>query len=237
MMIKNKRLLLGLSVAFLCIMVVLGLLLQTEQGSIPINLRYTAIALACLFCILFAQTSRSFLFTQLALVFTLIADYFLVYLEEVQKAPAMLCFSVVQIAYFLRLYYENESKSRRTLHLCLRAVLSVAIIAVTLAVLGKNCDGVALVSMFYYVNLILNAFFACMDFKKNPIFAIGLILFILCDTVIGLSQIGLYLPLSEDSVMYRIISPGFDLAWAFYLPSQALLAISLLPRRWEKNTR
>lgn len=235
MMIKNRKLLLWLSVSFLCIMAVLGVLLQTVQASIPVNLRYMAIVLACLFCILFAETSDSYLFTQLALVFTLMADYFLVYLDDIQIAPAMLCFSVVQIAYFVRLYREDGNKTRRKLHLILRASLSVAVIAVTLAVLGTNCDFVALVSMFYYANLILNAVFACINFKKNPIFAIGLILFILCDTVIGLGEIDAYLPIREESVMYKILSPGFDLAWTFYLPSQALLAISLLPRRWKST--
>ena len=234
-MIQNKKLLLGLSVAFLCIMTVLGVLLQTAQGAIPINLRYTAIALACLCCFLFAQTSYSFLFTQLALIFTLVADYYLVYLQDVQQLPAMLSFSVVQIAYFLRLYFEDENKTRRKVHLVLRAALSVAAIVVTLAVLGKACDAVAVVSMFYYANLILNAVFACISFSKNPLLAIGLVLFILCDTVIGLSQIDTYLPVAKDSLMYRIIFPGFDLAWAFYLPSQALLAVSLLPNRWKNN--
>lgn len=235
-MIKNKKLLLGLSVAFLCIMAVLGVLLQTAQEAIPINLRYTAITLACLCCFLFAQTSYSFLFTQLALIFTLVADYYLVYLQDVQQLPAMLSFSVVQIAYFLRLYFEDENKTRRKVHLVLRAALSVAAIAVTLAVLGKACDAVAVVSMFYYANLILNAVFACIFFSKNPLLAIGLVLFILCDTVIGLSLIDTYLPVAQDSPMYRIISPGFDLAWAFYLPSQALLAVSLLPNRWKNQT-
>ena len=233
-MIKNKKLLLGLSVAFLCIMAVLGVLLQTAQEAIPINLRYTAITLACLCCFLFAQTSYSFLFTQLALIFTLVADYYLVYLQDVQQLPAMLSFSVVQIAYFLRLYFEDENKTRRKVHLVLRAALSVAAIVVTLAVLGKACDAVAVVSMFYYANLILNAIFACISFSKNPLLAIGLVLFILCDTVIGLSQIDTYLPVAKDSLMYRIIFPSFDLAWAFYLPSQALLAVSLLPNRWKK---
>ena len=233
-MIKNKKLLLGLSVAFLCIMAVLGVLLQTAQEAIPINLRYTAITLACLCCFLFAQTSYSFLFTQLALIFTLVADYYLVYLQDVQQLPAMLSFSVVQIAYFLRLYFEDENKTRRKVHLVLRAALSVAAIVVTLAVLGKACDAVAVVSMFYYANLILNAVFACISFSKNPLLAIGLVLFILCDTVIGLSLIDAYLPVAQNSPMYRIISPGFDLAWAFYLPSQALLAVSLLPNRWKK---
>lgn len=235
MMIKSKKILLVLSVAFLCIMAVLGILLQTIQGSVPVNLRYTAVVFACLFCLLFAEKGSSYLLTQLALIFTAGADYFLVYRTDMLQLPAMLCFSVVQAAYFLRLYLEDENRTRRGVHVILRAVLSVVAVCVTVAVLGKNCDAVALVSVFYYANLILNAAFAFASFCKNPIFAIGLALFILCDTVIGLSMIDAYLPVAKDSLFYRILSPGFDLAWTFYLPSQALLAVSLLPNRWKRE--
>ena len=143
----------------------------------------------------------------------------------------MLFFSAVQIAYFLRMYFEDESRIRRRVHLILRVALSALAVGVTVIVLGKNCDAVAAVSMFYYANLILNAVFAFVSFGKNPILAIGLALFVLCDTVIGFSLIDTYLPISEGALIYQIIYPGFDLAWAFYLPSQALLAVSLLPSR------
>ena len=184
---------------------------------------------------MFAKKEPAYLFTQLALIFTVGADYFLVYRTDILQLPAMLCFSVVQVAYFLRLYVEDGNKTRQKVHLILRAALSLAAVVVTVAVLGKDCDAVALLSMFYYANLVLNATFACVDFKKNPIFAIGLVLFILCDTVIGLSMIDAYLPVAADSLLYRRLSPGFDLAWAFYLPSQALLAVSLLPSRWKRE--
>lgn len=230
-MIKSKKLLIALSVVFLCIMAVLGVLLQTVQSAVPINLRYLAVVLACLFCVLFAQKTPSYAFTQLALVCTVGADYFLVWRTDMRQLPAMLFFSAVQIAYFLRIYFEDESRTRRRVHLILRAMLSALAVGLTVMVLGKNCDAVAAVSMLYYANLILNAVFAFVSFGKNPILAIGLALFILCDTVIGFSLIDAYLPISEGALIYRIISPGFDLAWAFYLPSQALLAVSLLPSR------
>ena len=241
-MIKNKKLLVILSAAFLTVEAVLGVLLQTSQHLTPINLRYTAVVLACLFFILFAERSLSFLFTMLALLCTVGADYFLVYSEEIQQLPAMLFFSVTQIAYFLRLYFEDNNKTRRLVHLIARIAFSLLAIVVTFGVLQSSADAVAVVSMFYYVNLILNIIFAFINFEKPGVFAIGLLLFALCDTVIGLSLINTYLPLSEDSFIYKLINPGFDLAWAFYLPSQALLAVSLLPRKLkndllqEKNT-
>lgn len=209
----------------------LGVLLQTVQDKTPINLRYTAVVLACLFFVLFAEKSLSFLFTMIALVCTVGADYFLVYSEEMQQLPAMLFFSVTQIAYFLRLYFEDKSQVRRLVHLICRVVLSIIAVGATFAVLGNGADSVAVVSMFYYANLVLNIIFAFIAFKKSRAFAIGLLLFALCDTVIGLSLINTYLPISEGSFIFKLIYPGFDLAWAFYLPSQALLSISLLPKR------
>ena len=230
-MIKNKKLLVILSAIFLTAEAVLGILLQTAQNKIPINLRYTAVVLACLFFILFAEKSLSFLFTMVALVCTVGADYFLVYCAEMQQLPAMLFFSVTQIAYFLRLYFEDNNITRRLIHLICRGVFSAVAIGATLLVLGADTDAVAVVSMFYYANLILNIIFAFIAFKKSWAFAIGLLLFVLCDTVIGLSLINTYLPIAEGSFIYKLIYPGFDLAWAFYLPSQALLSISLLPKR------
>ena len=234
-MIKNKKIIIAFTAIFLTVEIILGILLQTVQNSIPINLRYTAVIIACLFCFLFAEKSLPFLFTQIALLCTVGADFFLVYLEEIQQLPAMIFFSVTQIAYFLRLYFEDQNKTRRKIHLIFRTVASFLILLITFIVLQKNTDAVALVSMFYYANLILNAVFAFISFKKNPIFAIGLLLFILCDTVIGFSLIGTYLPIAENSFIYKIIQPGFDLAWAFYVPSQALLAISLLPNQNRHN--
>lgn len=234
-MIKNKKLIFGLSVCFLMLEAALGVLLQTAQSEIGINLRYTAVILAAAFCVTFAEKSKAFIFTQVALICTVGADYFLVYLPDMKQLPAMIFFSVTQIAYFLRLYFDDENLKRRKIHLALRVAISVAILCVTVAVLGKKCDAVAIVSMFYYSNLILNVVFAFVSFKNNHVFAIGLLLFVLCDTVVGFSFIDGYLPISESSFIYKIIHPGFDLAWAFYLPSQTLLAISLLPNWLKAN--
>ena len=228
-MIRNKKLIFSLTAGFLAVMTLLGVLLQTAQDVISVNLRYTAVIVACLFFVLFAERTLSFAFTLAALIFTLAADYFLVYLPEIKQLPAMICFSLVQLAYFARLFCEDENRRRRTCHAILHAVLSLLAIVLTLLVLGESCDAVALVSMFYYANLILNVIFACGTFFKNPIFALGLLLFLCCDTVIGLIFVKHYLPIASDSFLYKILYPGFDLAWAFYVPSQALLAISLLP--------
>lgn len=243
-MIKNKKLLLIFSSVFLTVMAVLGYLLQTHQDKTSINLRYTSIIFAFLFCVLFAEKTLSYLFTQLALLCTVGADYFLVYiineanpLTEKQQLPAMIFFSAAQLAYSLRLYFEDESKTRRLAHIISRAALSVVAVAATFIVLGKNVNAVAVISVFYYANLFLNFVFSCFLVKKNPLLAVGFLLFILCDTVIGLTLLKNFVTVSPDAFFYKFLYPSFDLCWAFYLPSQALLAVSLLPNSLAKKEK
>ena len=97
---------------------------------------------------------------------------------------------------------------------------------------GDKTDMLSIVSIFYYANLITNIVFSFLNFKKLPIIAIGLVLFLCCDTLIGLDiLVHSYFQVRTRTLLDMILYPGFDLAWAFYIPSQALLAISLLPDR------
>jgi hypothetical protein len=147
----------------------------------------------------------------------------------------MICFSVTQITYFLRIYFEDENQTRKKVHLVLRASLSLIILISTCLVLGKQTDVLALVSIFYYVNLVLNIVFSFFNFKNSWIFTIGLICFVICDTFIGLANIGPYIDLHNNPFLLKLLNPGFNVAWAFYVPSQTLLAISLLPNKLKKR--
>ena len=230
-MTKNKKTLSFAAVGFIITEIALGIILQTAGGDVTRYTSFSAIVLACLFCILFAARERDYLLTQLAFICTVCADYFLIITPVRQQLPAMLFFSVTQIAYFLRIYLDDENKTRRTWHITARAALSVIAVAATLLILGSAADAVAVVSMFYYANLIINVIFAFTDFKKSPALAIGLLLFSLCDAVIGLDFLDGYIAVAPDSFIYKIIHPGFDLAWGFYLPAQTLLALSLMKRK------
>jgi hypothetical protein len=148
----------------------------------------------------------------------------------------MLFFSVAQLAYAARLYLSEESPTRHRWHLPARIGLSAAVLLATALILGQRADAVAVVSTFYYGNLILNILIAWMQVKKQAVMAVGLSLFLCCDTLIGLSFLDGYFEIAEDSLVYLVTHTGFDTAWAFYLPSQMLLAVSLLPARWRAAT-
>ena len=58
--------------------------------------------------------------------------------------------------------------------------------------------------------------------------AVILLLFLLCDTVVGLDVMASdYLPIGEGSFIYKLLNTNLNLAWIFYVPSQALIGISL----------
>ena len=235
-MLRNKAVL-SLSVGvFFAAETALGILFQTGRGN-GAHLRYATVVLACLFCILFAERSWEYLTIQWALVATVWADFYLVLPPSPNQLPGMICFSMAQISYALSLCFTEKSPRRLRLWLWVRMILSVIAVAATFAVLGKSADAVAVVSVFYYANLVLNIIVAWTQLPRKIVTAVGLTLFLCCDTVIGLSFLDGYLPVSETSFIYRIIHPGFDLAWAFYLPSQMLLSVSLLPKRWSESRR
>jgi hypothetical protein len=59
---------------------------------------------------------------------------------------------------------------------------------------------------------------------------IGLVLFALCDINVGLAVLNdLYGGgISEIPWLYKILHSGMDLVWIFYLPSQAVIPLTIL---------
>ncbi len=103
----------------------------------------------------------------------------------------------------------------------------VLITVIALFILKDNTDALAIISVLYYANLIINMVMAFARIKKFPLLGIGFVLFILCDTVIGLQVAsGGYLPIGENSLLYKILFMDLNLAWMFYLPSQVLIALT-----------
>ncbi len=212
---------------FLFVETVLGVLLQITPSSISYLFSFSSIVLACLFCLTLAERRAAYICTQLALVCTACADYFLLFPIR-RQLLAMIFFSFVQLFYFFRLFSLDKKGKRRCIHLLLRIFSSAFALLLTAVVLGEKTDTLALMSLFYYANLLLNIVFAFLSFRRAPFFAIGLLFFGLCDTVVGFECMAAYLPIAEDSFFYRITHLGFNLAWVFYLPAQAILAISTL---------
>jgi hypothetical protein len=203
-------------------------LVQTTKGEINDVVSFAVVVLSALFMLLCIQRSKSYILMQIGLICTVFADLFLVVIDPMIQLPAMVFFSGTQICYFLRIFFETKSKKEKLIHLILRASLTVIVQIITIIVLKEKTDALSLVSMFYYTNLILNVIFAFIHFKKSPVLTIGLLLFLLCDTIIGLDiMASSYISGTVLEAVNSFIS-GANWAWIFYVPSQALIASSLI---------
>ncbi len=232
-MIKSKKILIPLCIVFALAEMQLSYIIQTTPP--PNNWDFIAVTLACVFCFLFVEKSTSYIFTQLALLFTVGADYFLTYENNFDQLSGMILFSFVQIFYFLRLFFEDENKQRRKIHLFGRIVASISVLITTKIVLGDSVDALSLFATFYYFNLLLNLFMAFIQAKGISFFALGLLCFAICDLFVGFSVISSYMDVSNSAIAQFFINPGFNGVWAFYVPSQILLSMSLLPKRIKKR--
>ena len=232
---QRKRSIPIAAILFAVTELVLGIMAHTAHRPTMAHARYAIVLLAFLFCFLFFERSLSYLFTQLALLATVAADYILILHNEYGFLLAVLLFTVAQLAYAARLL-AGEAPTLRRRHLAVRLLLSVGAISVGSLALGEAADALSLVALFYFANLVTNAVFAVFEKESRGVFATGLLLFVLCDIFMGFGMLGTYLPVGHGALIRFLTSPPLDMAWVFYPPSQALLALSLLPRSIKKAT-
>lgn len=203
---------------YLVLQLTLYLLAVFIDNNLPTNvLEYSIIIINFLFVgyLTSIYKTKDSLITLLALLFTLVADTFLVLLGN-HLTIAMISFSIVQIFYFYKIKNINQIKLiKKDL---IRLVTIALVILVIFIISIKNLDLLILFTAFYFLMLLFNFIDSLKTFKKYPSFSIGLLLFILCDIFVGLGFLQISLP----------VSIPFDLVWFFYAPSQVLLATSIL---------
>ena len=205
--------------AFLSAELVLYILILTSGGNLLVWSSFGAIVL----CFVYGLLCRGVPLLVAGLGCTVAADFFLVVCSPIQQLYGMICFAAVQALYAIFLGRQGFGRA----WLAARLALMAGVVLVAVAVLRGKTDALAIVSALYYVNLLMNAVQAFCRFGKLRLLAVGLVLFILCDTVIGLQVAsGGYLPISEDSLLHRLLFVDFNLSWFFYLPSQVLIALT-----------
>ena len=225
----KEKIIIVASILFVVTEMILYCLMHFANTNCTRLLQYASIVLVFVFSLIFLCKRGNVVSTQIALLFTLIADTFLVLINPINQQLGMSSFLVVQICYAIRIYLENTNKKLRLAQIIIHIVLSVVILIITCIVLKHKVDYLSLVSMIYLINLAINMVFAFIQFKKSPLLAIGLLLFIMCDVIVGLNAgIGSYINVSTNSIFYKIAFSTINWAWIFYLPAQVLLALSLI---------
>lgn len=193
------------------------------------TVRYLAIVIAILFSLTYLKINKKIALASLGFALTGVADYFLAYSNPIQELSGVTLFCAVQLAYFAYLFLLQEEKKSRIIHLVLRIMVVVIAQVVLRIVVGERVDTLSKRSLFYIANLVVNLIIAITLKNKHPLFALGLALFLCCDIVVGLnSAIGVYIDIPRNNIFYKIAFSDFDFAWFFYLPSQVIIAISIM---------
>ena len=222
----NKFTYITLGIFFL-LELVLAVIIQLVSGVYYGISTLTSVSIACIVVGIFYKQTDKHLLTIIALITTVCADLFLCGLVKFHndRVVAMVFFCVTQICYFYRLYLNQEYTSTKRVHLALRVALPAAAIIATLVVLKDNADTLAIISMFYFANLLLNVVYAFIQFKRAPLFAIGLLCFALCDVLIGFAVLDEFMTIPP--FIKAINDIDLNLAWIFYVPSQTLIATDI----------
>lgn len=215
---------------FLAIELALLCLILWGPGKYINIYEYTSIVVAFVFSLLFVCTSPKVWITELALLFTSIADLFLEIVDPMIQTVAMTSFAIVQVLHFARLLCELSTKKWKLTNIIIRTAIVVIFETITIIVLKEKTDYLSMVSIFYFANLLCNIVLAFVEFKKSPLFAFGLLLFLGCDIFVGLQAavIGGYIDIPTTSLLYKIIFVDFNISWLCYLPSQVLISTSVM---------
>lgn len=153
-----------------------------------------------------------------ALLFTVIADLFLLVLNDYYTAGVAV-FAAAQTVYAIYLHFDKYGIIATVI---LRSVLIIG--GALFAYFWVGFSWLALLGIFYFVNLVVNVIESYAFIPKTGVaLAVGLTLLMFCDICVGLNNFravtGVNLP--------RWVNGFVAIAmWAFYLPSQVAIALS-----------
>lgn len=185
-------------------------------------LKYASISLCLAFSLYCLIRKRKMVncFIPIALVFTLISDYFLLFnTNQNLYVYGLITFIITQLIYFAFILYLRKSKLELLINLLVRFLLTIA--ALVVAFYLNYSDVLTILALVYFVELLSNFLYATFLIKLDKeylIFSLGLLLFIGCDINVGLNNVHLF-----EGIDYSLVN---FLMWVFYLPSQLLLSLT-----------
>ncbi|MBQ6146470.1 MAG: hypothetical protein IJI82_05510, partial [Clostridia bacterium] len=151
------------------------------------------------------------------------ADLFLVALKEEQWLPGMAIFCLAQLFWAARLFLLEEGR-RRLVHGLVLAGTAGTLLVVAVIV-ARGADTLLLLCAVY-ASLLLTTVLFCWLSPRNLLFTLGMTLFLGCDLFVAVNNAALYLDLEAFPLLKTLHDIPFNMMWAFYGPSQMLLALS-----------
>lgn len=225
------------------------LVLDFTGGNVHLSsrIKYTVIIL-CLFYTLLHHKNvhkKKALCLRVAFVFTLMADYFLL-LQDRHYFYGVLSFLFAQQTYGIKLDLgelpgNTVQKKNLPLRILCRFTIQLAVAGGTSMVLYYArviINPLLFVTLLYFFSFLTNVYRSLRLAGEHPanrsrlLFAAGMVLFLLCDINVGLYNLADFIPLTAKAGQ-MISSFSSLLMWAFYAPSQVLIALSI--RNYQQN--
>ena len=194
-------------------------------GGYATEIYYGGIVLCLLTALVFLRKELQTVLQAGALAFTCAADLFLILLGK-HRLLAMCFFLTAQMFYAARTLLYAKSKREKLYNVGARAIGSVLISLIAALVLKEETNALIIVSLIYYVNLLVSIVFAYLHFGDNKLLPIGLTLFALCDVFVGFAELIHIFSLTENHIIYKLTHLPVYLDSVFYHPSQVLLSFS-----------
>lgn len=198
---------------------------------VPVSkIQFAGIVLCPLFSLAVGKRGKDAWLVRLALLFTVLSDWFLV-IRHSHFPIALTTFTITQLFHAARLWENDHGADLAKRHILPRValfgVLETSFIILFRA-LSLNFDYLIFMAVMYFSLLLMNVVISFLQKRKNVLFSIGLALFLCCDIFVCLTNVPNYLDLPESSFVLRILDLPIDPVWAFYFPSQVLIALSVL---------
>jgi len=224
------------SASFLILFLYIGFLyldiLTKDLGNTTtLNIKYLIIIICLIISLTIGRDGHNKIdstLVQIARFFTLIADYYLVILDNYKLGVFFFC--IVQITYIIRHSFMEDKKYRNFMFLCL--TLIIAIFLLNKVILSSFEEKLIFLGLIYGAVLISSVYAAirtikCSRYPKKSalLIAIGMSLFFMCDLNVAIFNLAENMSISlfndENIRFYSGV-----LIWLFYAPSQLLLTLS-----------
>lgn len=211
---------------FLTIELVLYVAILFLRVGLPSGfLHYLSIVVCFVYLLIHFKQNRDYTVVFIGMFFTVIADFFLTLLGTEQILGTFFFF-LAQMMYMLRLHYlQKKMLFKPLIPYIITFILLFVFVGI---VMLHQIDLLLVISFLYYSFLLVNLGSAFMKRKEFPLFFIGLLFYLACDTLVGLSMSFPYLTFVEGGIIDSIIHFPLNLIWMFYLPSQVLITLSAL---------
>lgn len=191
-------------------------------------IKFTVIVLCFCYALFSKCNNKSIsLYLKWALFFTLISDLFILLMDR--YLYGVLTFIIVQQLYSLMLC---QKKGQNYAVWIILQVFAAGMICYALFLLKVEPDALLVACMFYFICILTNtvrALSTAISDKRDKgmiLYAVGMLLFLLCDINVGLFNLTSFIAL-PDHIYHVIYSISTILMWTFYAPAQVLIALSV----------